>query len=98
MRRYSETRENIVAVGKVRANGEITLPPDVREAIGVAPGDLVSINVTEQGTIEIRRFVPMRLADALERYRIERPIDEVAVRDEWQEIAARDILGTSEHG
>ena len=85
-----------MAVGKVREDGEITLPPDVQQAVGIEPGDLVSIEVTEQGTVEIRRLAPVRLADLLERYRIERPIDEAAVRDEWQDIAAREVLGSPE--
>jgi bifunctional DNA-binding transcriptional regulator/antitoxin component of YhaV-PrlF toxin-antitoxin module len=85
-----------MAVGKVREDGEIALPPDVQQAAGIEPGDLVSIDVTEQGTVEIRRLAPVRLADLLERYRIERPIDEAAVRDEWQDIAAREVLGSHE--
>ena len=85
-----------MAVGKVREDGEIALPPDVHQAVGIQPGDLVSIEVTEQGTVEIRRLAPVRLADLLERYRIERPIDEAAVRHEWQDIAAREVLGSHE--
>ena len=85
-----------MAVGTVREDGEIALPPDVQQAAGIEPGDLVSIEVTEQGTVEIRRLAPVRLADLLERYRIERPIDEAAVRDEWQDIAAREVLGSHE--
>ncbi len=85
-----------MAVGKVREDGEIALPPDVQQAVGIEPGVLVSIEVNEQGTVEIRRLAPVRLADLLERYRIERPIDEAAVRDEWQDIAAREVLGSHE--
>lgn len=87
-----------MAVGKVRADGEIALPPDVQQAIGIAPGDLVSIDVTEQGTVEIRRLSPLRLADLLERYHIDEPIDDAKVREEWQDIAARDVFGADERG
>jgi AbrB family looped-hinge helix DNA binding protein len=85
-----------MAVGKVRADGQIALPAEIQQAVGLEPGDLISIEVTEQGTVEIRRLAPVRLADLLERYRIERPIDEAAVRDEWQDIAAREVLGSHE--
>jgi AbrB family looped-hinge helix DNA binding protein len=85
-----------VAVGKVRDDGQITIPPDVQRVVGIEPGDLVSISVTEQGAVEIRRLAPVRLADLLERYRIERPIDEAAVREEWQDIAAREVLGSDQ--
>ena len=85
-----------MAVGTVREDGQVSLPTEIRKAVGIQPGDLVSIDVTEQGTVEIRRLAPVRLADLLERYRIERPIDEAVVRDEWQDIAAREVLGSHE--
>jgi bifunctional DNA-binding transcriptional regulator/antitoxin component of YhaV-PrlF toxin-antitoxin module len=46
-----------VAVSKVREDGQISLPVEIQQAIGVVPGDLVSIDVTEHGTVEIRRLV-----------------------------------------
>lgn len=33
--------------------GRLTLPDDVRRALGLAPGDVVLIEVTERGTAEI---------------------------------------------
>lgn len=87
-----------MAVGKVRQNGQISLPAEVQQVIGLEPGDLVSIDVTERGTVEIRRLSTLRLSDALERYRIEGPIDDAADREEWQDIAARDVLGSDERG
>jgi AbrB family looped-hinge helix DNA binding protein len=85
-----------MAVGKVREDGQITIPIEVRRAMGIKPGDLLSIDVTEQGTVEIKRLSPLRLSEALDRYRIEGPIDDVADREEWQDTASRDILGTDE--
>jgi bifunctional DNA-binding transcriptional regulator/antitoxin component of YhaV-PrlF toxin-antitoxin module len=87
-----------MAVGKVREDGQISLPPEVQKAIGLVPGDLISIDVTERGTVEIRRLTPLRLADLLERYRINEPIDEARVREEWQDIAAREVFGADERG
>jgi bifunctional DNA-binding transcriptional regulator/antitoxin component of YhaV-PrlF toxin-antitoxin module len=85
-------------VEQVRPGGEISLPVEIQDALGLTTGDLVSSEVTAQGTVEIRRLAPVRLADLLERYRIGGPIDEAAVRDEWQDIAAREVLGFDEHG
>ena len=85
-----------MAVGTVREDGQISLPTEVQRAIGLVPGDLVSIDVTEQGTIEIRRFAPMRLAEALERYRIEEPIDDARAREEWQDVAAQEVFGVDD--
>lgn len=82
-----------VAVGKVQADGQIMLPTEVRQAARIEPGDLLSVNVTKGGTVEIRRLSKLTLAEALERYRIEGPIDDAADREEWQDIAARGIFG-----
>jgi len=88
--------EDTMAVGKVQADGQIALPAEVRQAVGIKPGDLLSVDVTERGTVEIKRLTKLRLSEALERYRIEGPIDDAADREEWQDIAARDVLGASE--
>jgi AbrB family looped-hinge helix DNA binding protein len=87
-----------MAVGKVRENGQISLPAEVQQALGLGPGDLVSIDVTERGTVEIRRLSPLRLADLLDRYHIDEPIDDAKVREQWQDIAARDVFGADERG
>ncbi len=87
-----------MAVGKVREDGQISLPTEVHKAAGIKPGDLLSVDVTERGTVEIRRLSTLRLSEALERYRIEGPIDDAADREEWQDIAARDVLGSDEPG
>lgn len=87
-----------MAVGRVREDGQIALPTEVRQAAGIKPGDLLSVDVTEHGTVEIRRLSPLRLADLLERYHIDEPIDEARVREEWQDIAAREIFGADERG
>lgn len=81
---------------RVDSGGQIMLPADVQRAAGLAPGDMVSIDVTDRGTVEIRRIHPLRFAEALRRYRIEVPIDEAADRESWQDVAARDVLGQSE--
>jgi AbrB family looped-hinge helix DNA binding protein len=85
-----------MAVGKVQVDGQIALPTEVRRAVGIKPGDLLSVDVTESGTVEIRRLSTLRLSEALERYRIEGPIDDAADREKWQDIAARDVFGSDE--
>jgi len=87
-----------MAVGKVREDGQISLPAEIQRAMGLAPGDLVSFDVTERGTVEIRRLTPLRLADLLERYHIDEPIDDARVREEWHDMAAREVFGSDEHG
>lgn len=82
-----------MSIGKILRTGDLALPPEIQRAIGVEPGDLVDLHLTDHGTVEIRRLSPLRLADALERYRIHQPIDDGADRDDWQDTAVRDILG-----
>ena len=87
-----------MVLGTVREDGQIALPVEVRQALGLVPGDLVNFDVTPQGTVEIKRFPTLTLSEALERYRIEDPIDEAADREAWQDVAARDVFGSLERG
>ena len=87
-----------MAVGRVQADGQIALPTEVRQAVGIKPGDLLSVNVTERGTVEIRRLSPLRLADLLDRYHIDELIDDAKAREEWQDIAAREVFGADDRG
>jgi AbrB family looped-hinge helix DNA binding protein len=91
-------REASVAVAKVDTGGQISLPAEIQQAVGIEPGDLVSIDVTTEGTVEIRRLSRLTLSEALDRYRIEGPVDDAADREGWQDIAARDVLGSDERG
>ena len=43
--------------------------------------------------VDIGRLPPLTLAEALERYRFEGPVDEAKVREEWQDEAAKDVMG-----
>jgi bifunctional DNA-binding transcriptional regulator/antitoxin component of YhaV-PrlF toxin-antitoxin module len=87
-----------MAIGKVQTNGEISLPIEIQQAVGIEPGDSISIDVTASGTVEIRPMPNVTFDDLLERYRIDGPIDDRADREAWQDVAARDVLGADEHG
>ena len=81
------------ALGKVQSRGQVTLPRAVRQAAGVKPGDTVIVRATGPGTVEIKALPRMTLAEMIERFRIEGPIDEAADREKWEELAAKDIFG-----
>jgi hypothetical protein len=49
---------------------------------------------TAPGKVEITALPRLTLEEALERYRIEGPIDEAADREAWQAVAAEDVLGS----
>jgi AbrB family looped-hinge helix DNA binding protein len=79
-------------LGKVQARGQITLPKAVRREAGIRAGDTVSLVVTAPGTVELRVLSRLRLADALERYVVTGPVDDVRDREVWQVGAAKDAL------
>ena len=83
-------------LGKVLPRGQVTLPRAIRRAAGLKPGDQVIFRATGPGRVEMTVLPRLTLAEALERYRIEGPIDDAADREEWQAVAARDVLGAQD--
>jgi bifunctional DNA-binding transcriptional regulator/antitoxin component of YhaV-PrlF toxin-antitoxin module len=80
----------------VQSRGQLTLTSEIRKAAGIQPGDTVMTRVTGPGTIEIKVVPTLTLAELLQRYRIEGPIDEAADRDQWQAEAASEALGATD--
>lgn len=48
-------------VAKITAKGQTTVPREVREALRVAPGDLIAWEVEPGGTATVRRVQPLDL-------------------------------------
>lgn len=82
-----------MAIGKVLSRGQVTLPREIRRAASVRPGDTVVFRVTGPGTIELKTLPRLSLDEALERYRIEGPVDLASDRAQWQAQAASDSFG-----
>lgn len=51
----------MIAVAKITAKGQTTIPQDVREALKVTAGDLITWEVRPDGTAIVRRVQPMDL-------------------------------------
>jgi len=51
----------MLAVAKITAKGQTTIPHDVRTALHVAPGDLIAWDVGADGTATVRRIQPLDL-------------------------------------
>lgn len=51
----------MLAVAKITAKGQTTIPQDVRAALHVSVGDLISWEVGADGTAKVRRVQPMDL-------------------------------------
>ncbi len=49
----------MVALAKITAKGQTTIPQDVRAALRVGPGDLIAWEVEDDGTATVRRVQPM---------------------------------------
>jgi AbrB family looped-hinge helix DNA binding protein len=49
----------MLAVAKITAKGQTTIPQDVRAALNIAPGDLIAWEVGADGTAIVRRVQPM---------------------------------------
>lgn len=50
-----------VRISRVSSKGQVTLPKQVRDAIGVGPGDVVTYDVSK-GVVTLRRLDPLDLA------------------------------------
>ena len=51
----------MLAVAKITAKGQTTIPQDVRLALKVSAGDLIAWEVGTDGTATVRRVVPLDL-------------------------------------
>ena len=49
----------MVALAKITAKGQTTIPQDVRAALRVGPGDLIAWEVEDDGTATVRRVQPL---------------------------------------
>lgn len=49
----------MLAVAKITAKGQTTIPQDVRLALHVVPGDLITWSVDVHGTATVRRVQPL---------------------------------------
>jgi antitoxin PrlF len=49
----------MLAVAKITAKGQTTIPQDIRTALRVSPGDLIAWEVGADGTATVRRVLPM---------------------------------------
>lgn len=51
----------MIAVAKITAKGQTTIPQEIRAALHVSAGDLIAWEVGPDGTATVRRVQPMDL-------------------------------------
>lgn len=49
----------MLAIAKITAKGQTTIPQDIRVALHVEPGDLIAWEMGPDGTATVRRVQPM---------------------------------------
>lgn len=49
----------MLAIAKITAKGQTTIPQDVRTALHIAPGDLIVWELGDDGTATVRRVQPL---------------------------------------
>ena len=49
----------MLAIAKITAKGQTTIPQDIRKALKVSSGDLIAWEVSDDGTATVRRVQPM---------------------------------------
>jgi AbrB family looped-hinge helix DNA binding protein len=73
-----------MAIARVSARGQLTLPRDVRKLAGIKPGDSVDVQVLGRRHVRVvllPKLTPRELGD---RYPIDIEIDEANDREAWQ--------------
>jgi antitoxin PrlF len=51
----------MTAVAKITSKGQTTIPREIREALGVGPGDFISWDVAEDGSVRVHAVRPLDL-------------------------------------
>ena len=80
-----------MALAKVSARGQVTLPREVRRLAGIKPGDALDIQVLGPGRLRFVVLPKLSPRELRDRYPIEAPIDFAADREAWQAQAAAEI-------
>jgi bifunctional DNA-binding transcriptional regulator/antitoxin component of YhaV-PrlF toxin-antitoxin module len=83
----------MVTTETVEADRRVTLPDEIVEAAGFEPGDSIVIESTERGRVEIRSLPRLTLKEMIERWHVDEPYDDAAVREAAEDDAAREAFG-----
>jgi AbrB family looped-hinge helix DNA binding protein len=81
-----------VAIAKVLARGQITIPRDVRAKVHLEPGDLVRIEPIGANRFVVEIVPTLSLDEILERYHSDEPVDLARLRSEGEQDAADEVM------
>jgi AbrB family looped-hinge helix DNA binding protein len=85
-----------MALAKVLLRGRITIPREVREAVRLAPGDTVQVQVTGPDTIRLTVLPRRPLEEWIARYRVAGPVDYGEAVKQGEDDAAAEVIARIE--
>ncbi len=101
--RFSQRREDEMALVKVRRFAQVTLPPDLRKRFNLAEGDYLEAEVVEEGillkpvSVVERRKAGKALVKLLERVHAKQPPSKLSPKEQEEEIAREIKTFRKEH-
>ncbi|HVC33841.1 MAG TPA: AbrB/MazE/SpoVT family DNA-binding domain-containing protein [Chloroflexota bacterium] len=81
-----------MALAKVLARGQITIPREIRERVSLAPGNLVRIEPVGVGKFLVEVIPTLTLDEILERYHSDQTVDLPRLLVEGEAQAAEEII------
>jgi AbrB family looped-hinge helix DNA binding protein len=51
----------MIAIAKITAKGQTTVPADIRAALRIGPGDTIAWEILPDGSARVRRVLPLDL-------------------------------------
>jgi AbrB family looped-hinge helix DNA binding protein len=81
-----------MAIAKVLARGQITIPREVRDKVKLEPGDLVRIEPIGEHQFLVEVIPTLTLEEILEKFHSDEPVDWERLRAEGEEDAAKEMI------
>jgi bifunctional DNA-binding transcriptional regulator/antitoxin component of YhaV-PrlF toxin-antitoxin module len=82
-----------VALRRVRARGQITIPQAVLREAGIKVGDSLYVEVAARGKVVCSLRPDLSPRELRDRYPIDAEVDEARDRAAWEAVAAGELLG-----
>ncbi|EKP95588.1 AbrB/MazE/SpoVT family DNA-binding domain-containing protein [Thermaerobacter subterraneus] len=90
-----------MGLGRVQTRGQVTIPVEVREALGIRPGDVLLFEVQGPDEGRFRVIRTSRSLDAFfDKYQVDGPVPanlwDAVAEDVSRDVMERGLLGTAE--
>ena len=82
----------MVSLATVQSRGQVTLPKETRDALSIQPGARIVFRPTGPHTAELEVLPEFDLEAFWERFSVDVPYDDAAVREAWQADVGDEIV------